>query len=484
MEHNVPLDYFISYTEADRQVAEWIAWQIEEMGHQVVLQDWDFKPGENFILKMQAAITIAKRMIAILSPEYLAANFTSAEWAAAFACDPEGKKKKLIPIKVKPLDGVNLGLFGPMVHIDVTGFSSKEEIKKHLFEKIKASEDGIRNKPDVEPSFPETLINVAETPHLRDQDHRTDKTVVPVPKTTETFEDRPEFRAGLVNKIEQAKHVFKCLDDKYFIDEQHAPSPLSFLLYGPATQWPEALGYKIYYQIKNAFISERPGYLKQPDPELVRLTERCFRNGIGPDQYLWELMSQRLNCEPTHEAVGNALGKEPVPRILFRTLLSDEYINPVLVGGMLEAWSKLKFNARCPRHILILFYGQTYEPKPIWQRWFNKTGQLIDQINKSLAKEQREKYLLPKMYSPKKKDINEWVDRHFEDWNAQNVKDFIDKEIRAEYWRRKNDRNESQDRLYRIRITANDYEIHHYDLKDILIEAQIKFGRSSTRRSF
>ena len=52
-------DYFISYTEADRECAEWIAWQLEDMGHNTVLQAWDFKPGENFVVKMQEATTQA-----------------------------------------------------------------------------------------------------------------------------------------------------------------------------------------------------------------------------------------------------------------------------------------------------------------------------------------------------------------------------------------------------------------------------------------
>ena len=41
-------DFFISYNTADRDWAEWIAWTLEEAGHSVVIQAWDFRPGENF----------------------------------------------------------------------------------------------------------------------------------------------------------------------------------------------------------------------------------------------------------------------------------------------------------------------------------------------------------------------------------------------------------------------------------------------------
>ena len=40
-------DFFISYNSADRQWAEWIAWQLEEAGYTTVLQAWDFRPGPN-----------------------------------------------------------------------------------------------------------------------------------------------------------------------------------------------------------------------------------------------------------------------------------------------------------------------------------------------------------------------------------------------------------------------------------------------------
>jgi hypothetical protein len=38
-------DFFVSYTGVDRQWAEWIACVLEEAGHTVVLQAWDFRPG-------------------------------------------------------------------------------------------------------------------------------------------------------------------------------------------------------------------------------------------------------------------------------------------------------------------------------------------------------------------------------------------------------------------------------------------------------
>jgi hypothetical protein len=37
-------DFFVSYTSTDRVWAEWIAWQLEQAGYQVIVQAWDFTP--------------------------------------------------------------------------------------------------------------------------------------------------------------------------------------------------------------------------------------------------------------------------------------------------------------------------------------------------------------------------------------------------------------------------------------------------------
>ena len=78
-------DFFISYTQADRAWAEWIAWILEEDGHRVLVQAWDFVPGTNWIQGMQAGTRDAARTIAVLSGEYLESVYGGAEWQAAWA---------------------------------------------------------------------------------------------------------------------------------------------------------------------------------------------------------------------------------------------------------------------------------------------------------------------------------------------------------------------------------------------------------------
>lgn len=63
-------NFFISYHNADRAWAEWIAWQLEEDGYSVMLQFWDFQPGADFTHEINAITQIAERIIIVLSPDY------------------------------------------------------------------------------------------------------------------------------------------------------------------------------------------------------------------------------------------------------------------------------------------------------------------------------------------------------------------------------------------------------------------------------
>jgi hypothetical protein len=139
-------DFFVSYNSADRAWAEWTAWQLEDAGHTTVLQDWDFVPGSNFVVEMDRATKRAKRTIAILSPDYLSASFPQPEWGAAFARDPEGLRRKLVPLRVRECDV--RGLLGQIVYIDLVGLDEGEARARLLA--------GVRDrlKPLEAPSFP------------------------------------------------------------------------------------------------------------------------------------------------------------------------------------------------------------------------------------------------------------------------------------------------------------------------------------------
>lgn len=140
-------NFFISYNKADRAWAEWIAWRLEEEGYTTFLQDWDFRPSENFVIKMDEAIQNSQRTIAVLSPSYLNAVFTQPEWRAAFAQDPTSNKGVLLPVRVQECD--TKGLFSQIIYIDLVG-KDEEKARKALLSGIQRE----RAKPLTKPEFP------------------------------------------------------------------------------------------------------------------------------------------------------------------------------------------------------------------------------------------------------------------------------------------------------------------------------------------
>jgi hypothetical protein len=140
-------DFFVSYTSADKTWAEWIAWQLEAAGYSVVIQAWDFRPGENFVVEMQTAAAEAERTLLVLSDDYLKSSFGRSEWAAAFAQDPTGSARRVVPVRVKPCEPD--GLLRAIIFVDLVGLSS-EDARTRLLEGV----DHDRAKPATEPVFP------------------------------------------------------------------------------------------------------------------------------------------------------------------------------------------------------------------------------------------------------------------------------------------------------------------------------------------
>jgi hypothetical protein len=112
-------DFFVSYTSADRAWAEWIAWQLEAEGYKVIVQEWDFTPGNDWAHEMQQATTAAERVLAVLSPSYLTSVHGEAEWRAFYAKDPSGERGLLLPVRVSDIEPP--GLLTTRIYVDLVG---------------------------------------------------------------------------------------------------------------------------------------------------------------------------------------------------------------------------------------------------------------------------------------------------------------------------------------------------------------------------
>lgn len=175
------VDFFVSYTSADRPWAEWMAWELETAGYSTRIQAWDMQPGSNFVLEMDEATQVARRTVAVLSPAFLESRYARAEWAAAFAEDPTGEQRKLVPVRVRDCDP--RGLLKSIVYVNVVGLS-EEASRTALLEGVKAG----RGKPDEAPGFPGRVASARAGERVRRPEDGA--AIFNVPVMTRTFVGR------------------------------------------------------------------------------------------------------------------------------------------------------------------------------------------------------------------------------------------------------------------------------------------------------
>jgi TIR domain len=142
-------DLFVSYTATDQVWAEWIVWQLEAAGYQVLVQAWDTVVGSNWSAAMRDGIRYATRTIAVLSGAYLSSVYGRQEWQAATLADPDDMVRKLLAVRVE--DCARPGLLGRVVSFDLFGLSAQDAYNR-LLSAIRAAIVG-RAKPASEPAF-------------------------------------------------------------------------------------------------------------------------------------------------------------------------------------------------------------------------------------------------------------------------------------------------------------------------------------------
>jgi hypothetical protein len=117
-------DFFISYTARDRSWAKWVAESLGAEGYTTVVQAHDFPPGSNFVLEMHKATVECRRTVVILSQAYLGSDYAMSEFAAAYADDPGGAKRKVLPVRVEQCEAT--GLLRQIVYCDLVGVGEEE----------------------------------------------------------------------------------------------------------------------------------------------------------------------------------------------------------------------------------------------------------------------------------------------------------------------------------------------------------------------
>ncbi len=195
-------DFFISYTSADRQWAEWLAGQLRRVGYTTVLQSQDFHAGSNFVLEMDRAAKETRRTLAVLSSRYLAASFTHPEWAAAFARDPKGLQRLLIPVRIDTCEPT--GLLAAVVYIDLVGLA-EEAAKTRFLEGIRGSlSDEEPQQPETELAFP---AGISDEKHSEPRFPGTLPQICNLQRRNPNFTGRDQLLLDLRNSLTSGHHI-------------------------------------------------------------------------------------------------------------------------------------------------------------------------------------------------------------------------------------------------------------------------------------
>lgn len=127
-------DFFVSYTRKDVAFATWVAEILEEEGYSLTIQEWDFLPGDNFVMKINEALIECKRLIIILSPSYLQSKWCEVEWTTKFVEQINSKEARIIPVLVEPVEV--RGLLTSIVHISIVD-KEADEAKRLILDGVK-----------------------------------------------------------------------------------------------------------------------------------------------------------------------------------------------------------------------------------------------------------------------------------------------------------------------------------------------------------
>ena len=87
-----------------------------------MLQAWDFRPGDNFIQRMDQALEQAKLVLAVLSPAYFGSEYTRDEWTAALV-RARDQRDRLLPVRIA--DCQLPPLLANRVYLDLVGLEEQ-----------------------------------------------------------------------------------------------------------------------------------------------------------------------------------------------------------------------------------------------------------------------------------------------------------------------------------------------------------------------
>lgn len=143
-------DFFVSHAGTDAAWAEWVAWQLIEVGYTVELDVWDWPAGLNFIAAINSALERSDRVVALFSAAYFdQSRYTTKEWMSTLVLVPGTEEHRLIPLRVEDVPATQIpAILRALTYRDIFGISEEQAL-----EVVLEAVEGPR-RPGRKPVFP------------------------------------------------------------------------------------------------------------------------------------------------------------------------------------------------------------------------------------------------------------------------------------------------------------------------------------------
>jgi hypothetical protein len=101
----IPYDVFISYSHTDSDwVFEWLVPRLKDAGLRVCTDRESFALGVPALINMENAVATSRHTLLVLTPAYLASEWTMYEQILTQTQDPIGLRQRTIPVLCQPCE--------------------------------------------------------------------------------------------------------------------------------------------------------------------------------------------------------------------------------------------------------------------------------------------------------------------------------------------------------------------------------------------
>lgn len=129
-------DVFVSYSHQDKSwIDSWLLPKLEAAGVCVCVDFRDFDVGASIASEMERAVLQSRKMLLVLTPEYLASEWAEFENTLAQMLDPAARKRRMLPLMLRACE------LPPRIrrlnYIDFTNPDNQDMSIKRLIDAIK-----------------------------------------------------------------------------------------------------------------------------------------------------------------------------------------------------------------------------------------------------------------------------------------------------------------------------------------------------------